>query len=501
METKDFLVKNEFLKGTIMMSDREDFSLWYSFINHLNNNEDGVRRRGNEYGAYYGVINGKYDSFSPEDIQGDDPRIISLNQAKDILDFEYDDYVVLHDGTINLLSDSTYVDCMDSMYEDQWIRSDESREICSCYGGGVAHEDEVAYVYDGDNAFVESCRDSYDIVWSDYNGYYVDTNDDYVHNGIITRGGSTGWFYNEDYVYVGSSGLYYANDRIAEAHNVFYDEDEGEWCVRSSDSIRGTNADYHSGLERVDLSGTSVFKVGFEIEKEDSEAGNVHYRQLYDRTHWCKEKDGSLDSDTGFELISPVYDLYGSKFESDIKKDGELIQLINADKSSNCGGHIHISSTIHTTEQLFESLSGFYPLLYSLYNGRLDRTYCQAKKNHEYYRKDKYSAVYIRVDTVEFRIFSAVSSVSNLLWRRDLLRIMCDNLNKSEVDVLRMLLNQKSRLYRHLRLVYSQEKLIDKISLFVDYSRIYCNKVIPKPNIDRLKKNDDNLGTSNELGA
>ena len=260
------------------------------------------------------------------------------------------------------------------------------------------------------------------------------------------------------------------------------------------------NASYHS-LDRMDRRvGQCKFSVGFEIEKEDTAACEISYNKLYRETDWIKENDGSLNDSNGYELVSPIYDLYSDRLDEDIKKNDDLKTLINGDYSSNCGGHINISSTEYNPEQLFEGIIGFVPLLYGLYENRLHKNYSQAKKKHEYYNKNKYSAIYIKDNVVELRLPPAVKNVTNLLWRRDLVRIMCDNINKSESDVLRLLLNQNSKLYKHLRKIFPQDKVVDKIEKFIYYSNTYNNKKLPLMDKNKIKK--DNIdGTTNELGA
>ena len=118
----------------------------------------------------------------------------------------------------------------------------------------------------------------------------------------------------------------------------------------------------------------------------------------------------------------------------------------------------------------------------------MEKMYSKAKKKHQYYQKDKYSSIYIKDNVVEIRIPSAVLSVTNLIWRRDLMRIIVDNINKSELQVLRMLLNQKSKLHVHLRKVYSIDRMIQKIEKFVKYSEEFNNVKLPTINTIKLQK-------------
>ena len=106
----------------------------------------------------------------------------------------------------------------------------------------------------------------------------------------------------------------------------------------------------------------------------------------------------------------------------------------------------------------------------------------------------------------EIRIFSAGIDVKNLLWRRDLVRIMVENFGKSEKDVLRLLMNPKSKLFRHLIKVYNVQRMVDKISLYVSHSKTYNHKVITMPDLtellNKLKESlHNNNDSTNELGA
>ena len=58
------------------------------------------------------------------------------------------------------------------------------------------------------------------------------------------------------------------------------------------------------------------------------------------------------------------------------------------------------------------------------------------------------------------------------------MRIIMTNINASEIDVLKMIVNQKSKLYKHLRIIYTQSEVLSKIEKFIMYSKMYNNKVI-----------------------
>lgn len=505
-EQKTVLVQNvyQIRVGTPSAGTSIEYYLkWRAFIDYINTVGDAdPSRLGSTYSAIYGVVNGIGTSFRRDEFDQDE-TFHTLDAAIDELgitiNFDVSDYVQLYDNSVVLFDPNEHIEITsdDSRYQGMYAHREDV--VTLSYGCGTAVYDECSSLYDdGCDYFVSEQASDYDIVWSDWHGYYLDSNDDYTHYGVVNSGGRRDWFHDCDYVWCDENATYYRNSSIAEDNGVYYSESRGEYIVGCDDenNIQDNNASYHSGLDRRIIDEDASWKIGFEIEKEDLDAGAIHYRQLYDRTYWCKEADSSLDSDSGYELISPVYDLYGKSLDLALK-DKEIECLINASQSSNCGGHIHVSCKEFNTDQLFEGFSGFYPLLYALYEFRVDRTYCQAKKKHEYYRRDKYSAVFIRDYTVEFRIFSAVKNVSNLLWRRDLIRIMADNFNKSELDVLKMMVNPNSKLYKHLRKVFPQDKMMDKVRLFVKYADLYGNKKLPMPK----QTPKDNLPNTDELGA
>ena len=345
--------------------------------------------------------------------------------------------------------------------------------------------------------------DDLDYVWSDYNDGWLCTNwGDVVYGYTSSR--YEEYFVSNEYVYAGSQ--YFADSNIANEHGYHYDDYDGEWYHEDDERpsrVSNYNSGYHSGRGRGWKAGDKPkFTVGFEIEKEDDDAGCIPWQGVYGRTGWIKESDGSLNED-GYELVSPIFNLYTDDVDKEIDSDKELQRLIDAEYSDNCGGHINLGSSMYTPAQLFEGLSAFMPLMYSMYTGRLTRSYCQAKEKYKYRSSsDKYASVFIKDQVVEFRIFPAVRSVKNLIWRRDFLRLMCDNINKSELDVLKMLVNQNSKMYKHMRKIYSQDELLEKTKLFIYYSERFNDKKLPPIDPKKFKKGDDNITDSTEdLGA
>jgi hypothetical protein len=250
------------------------------------------------------------------------------------------------------------------------------------------------------------------------------------------------------------------------------------------------NARYHRLERRWMCKKSTKFTIGLEIEKEDGHAYNIGYESLFNDTSWVKESDSSLCDETGYELVSPVYDLFSKDLDKDLKEDERLRTLIEAEYSDDCGGHINIGSSIFTPMQLFYGFKGFLPLLYSIWSTRLSNTYSTAEKSHDYVSGSR-SAIHIKGNVLEIRLASAVISVKNMLWRRDLVRIMANNINKSEKEVLRMMLNKKSILHRHLRKVYSMERFRKRCDDFVRYAEAYNDVKLDKINWSSLTLNKD----------
>jgi len=213
-------------------------------------------------------------------------------------------------------------------------------------------------------------------------------------------------------------------------------------------------------------------------------------------------------------LVSPAFNLFTDDIDKEINADEDLQTLIDADTSSSCGGHINLGSTKHSPSQLFQLIEGWLPLFYTLYEGRISGEYCKAKEKYKYaIERDKYSAIFVKSSVVEFRIPSAVTSVKNLLWRRDLMRIICSSIKEesvkgiegtayigaTEIDVLKMLVNPTSELHQHLRKIYSHDKLLAKINRFVHFADNFNSVSLPRIDADQITNHT--ADATEELGA
>jgi len=268
-------------------------------------------------------------------------------------------------------------------------------------------------------------------------GYFTGPVYETISNGYMTEGirEALGCFYCDD-----------CEDWVESGHNHSYDDDRYD-----DDRGRHNVYEYHS-MERKDKSTSEGWLCGIEIEKED---GVVEYdnEKIYRRWGWCLEEDGSLDEETGFEAVSPIFSLFDR--ETIDKHLTELSYIVNAEYTSACGGHIHISHTDIPNDKVFDMLSPYFPLLFAMYPSRIGGSYSEAMPKEHMKAAGKYASVALQNTTVEIRIFPSPRSVKTLQWRLDLIRIM---VSVEKATSIEMMVNQmfdiNSTLFKHLTLVY-----------------------------------------------
>lgn len=278
------------------------------------------------------------------------------------------------------------------------------------------------------------------------------------------------------------NGSVYLNDEIANDNGIYFCGECDEWYDGDEDhdhsyededsSNDNPRFSYHS-CEHFDYSEGSQYKVGFEIEKECHNGCTHNHAEIRGKFGWVKERDGSLDDDKGYELVSPTYDLMSDK----IIEDATLIEerfpmLINGDTSSNCGGHIHLSKADTFGSDLLESLCGYLPALYSIYEHRINKSYCRAMEKEQMKKSDeKYQAVKVSRGRIEFRIFPAVKNLQVMKWRLDLIRLMVKNPTSNPLEVFKMLGNSRSELHKHFAKVFSRGAIYRKAKKMLDYAK------------------------------
>lgn len=282
-------------------------------------------------------------------------------------------------------------------------------------------------------------------------------------------------------------GDYYDSDAMGH-HNLVYVEDEGEiWieddayyhdgdgCYRSypPDEKETYLREYHNGSYKCkSFDGKSKYKIGYEIEKEDEdvlESINIENFEYETDNVWRKEKDGSLNNGSGYELISPTFEFDIKKIFEYIEGNDVLVRHINAAISPRCGGHIHLSEKYLSGQELFDKIKGYTPLFYALYYGRVDKNYSKGKSNRDLaYDNIKNQAIKIYHDRVEFRIISAVPNMTTLKWRSKLLMMI---LQHPTDDIIRAYYNVDTKFTKLLKQTYSDEKLLALKQRFIDFTK------------------------------
>ena len=270
------------------------------------------------------------------------------------------------------------------------------------------------------------------------------------------------WYYCSD-----CSEWYDAENGGDDEHDHSYDDDED-----SGSDCDNPRFSYHS-CEHYDYSENSEYKVGFEIEKEcEDGCAHSHY-DIRSRFGWVKERDGSLDNEIGYELVSPQYDLFSTKLMEDAKRIEEAFpELINGGVSSSCGGHVHFSKAETMGSDLLESICGYLPILYSIYEHRINKSYCEVKEKEEMKRSDnKYQAVKVMRGRIEFRIFPAVKNLQVMEWRLNLIRIMAKNPSANPLEVIKTLTNSRTELHKHFAKIFSRGAIYRKAQKALEYAK------------------------------
>jgi hypothetical protein len=210
--------------------------------------------------------------------------------------------------------------------------------------------------------------------------------------------------------------------------NVYYWESDCEYHYEPEPDDDCYTRDYHSGpVHEVNFTDNPQFFIGFEIEKEDTDVKeSISIGDFEDECpKWKKERDGSLDDESGYELISPKFELIPDMIKDYIMDNKTIVDHINADKSTSCGGHINLSERGKTGSELFDEVKGYTPLFYALYYKRVDKIYCKGKNNNDLKESnEKYQAIKIHSNRIEYRIVSAVPNVSTLIWRAKLIEFI-----------------------------------------------------------------------------
>lgn len=269
---------------------------------------------------------------------------------------------------------------------------------------------------------------------------------------------------------------------------------------------------------------------GVEIEKQNSEykqaeeAEEIVKRAFLEAGEiWIKERDGSLNSSSGYELKSPPKELTPNAADL-LQFFAPVSYLINADETSgspqNCGGHIHLSHPQYRPAQLYQYLLGCLPVLYALYIDRItensttkneqirkgqttesprykfsggycnpkpisretrhDAAYLFAEKNYlgmnfEGSSDSRYNAISVNSSsgkTLEFRLFPIIHDTATLVWRVQLIELFLRSyFRQSEQQIGRAILDPSSELNQHLSELYTPLGIVAVYRLFVVTAR------------------------------
>lgn len=345
------------------------------------------------------------------------------------------------------------------------------------------------------------------------NGLYYST-DDYVY----TREGDAVHIndaqfceYYQEYTsdsvslcYIGRREQYYCSDAIEEAglyeyRGEFYDDDalsrnnlvELDGQIYNIDDVYFWECDneYHLDPEpeqyvRGYHDNTNVhfenfteepkFYIGYEIEKEDQDVKESIYINDFNNEceNWRKEKDGSLDDESGYELISPAFELIPNKIEEVIKSNKTLLKHINADiNTDHCGGHINISEKGLSGEELFAKIEGYTPLFHALYYKRINKNYSKGKSNKDLKEQnEKYQSVRIHRHHLEYRIISAVPNIDTLMWRTRLFELILNNPTPCPKIAF---FNVQTVLKAHLGIMYQNSRFDLLNQRIIEYTNTY----------------------------
>jgi hypothetical protein len=293
-----------------------------------------------------------------------------------------------------------------------------------------------------------------------------------------------GDFYDDDAL--SNNDLYFCDDdnRIYHIDDLYYWESDG--CHHLSPEEEDNSEDYVNGYhdgsyKKKTFTDKPKFFIGFEIEKEDQEVKeSLYISEFTDNAPlWRKERDGSLDDASGFELISPTYELDVKKIKKDIKANSMLLTHINAKHSKSCGGHINISEVGKTGEELFNNLKGYTPLFHALYYGRIDKNYSKGKSNEKLLSdNEKYQSIKIHDNRVEYRIISAVPDFDTLIWRAQLMDFILNNQTECIKEAFFKL---NTNLLPLIKKVYNTpEKLNKLIDRVIKYTLQFENVTLTK---------------------
>lgn len=360
-----------------------------------------------------------------------------------------------------------FIDCEYITYRNDYFNSDqfafvngEVHDIDYCFWCPINedyyHNDDAVSYYEGRNNDIivsrQAVENNCEVIYFD--GYYYDERAAEIN----------------EIVYIENLDEYGYSD------NNYWHEDDG-WYSYPDESRDYTRSYHNGGYRELSFGGKSKYKIGFEIEKEDIdvlESINIEDFERNTNYIWRKEEDSSLCGTSGFELISPTFEFNITQIFKHINSNPLLVEHINAGISKCCGGHINLSENNLSGKELFDKIKGYTPLFYSLYYGRIDKSYCKAKCNDDLKHDGvKYQAIMIHDNRVEFRIISAVPNVNTLKWRSRLIKMI---LKYQTDDIKTAFYHVQTKFTKLLSEQYKTEERMNQLTeRFIKYSLEFEN--------------------------
>lgn len=355
-------------------------------------------------------------------------------------------------------AESSLVITYPSEYEGEYIHEEScGRSPAVEFADGTTRE--VILPYDEYNDNVTTMYNGTEIWFPDFDG-----TGDIVYCEYGCAQGD--WIWYDNAVYCEDDDAYYHEHDVGDM--VFWDERSG--CYRNSDRPQGNCHGYHDGFRANLTTSMTNYTIGFEVEKEDEDVLNDYDLYDVDETQWCREEDSSLCDYAGFELVSPVFDLYTDRLDDSLT-DPIVRAHIQASSSSNCGGHINLGRRNFSGAEFFDRIQAFVPLFLTIWRHRLGNHYSPLKRKAENYKgAGKYSAIHVKHNYIEIRLPGAVRNVTQLLWRRDLMRIVCANQDIRPLNLITAMLSPKTDIGAHLRKVYNEEQVLRVVSLYAQFA-------------------------------
>ena len=237
-----------------------------------------------------------------------------------------------------------------------------------------------------------------------------------------------------------------------------------DYCVPERTGLCG----YHSESRTIDPTCEEhPYLMGIEIEKEDSVwRDKLECDAVELPRGWIPEEDSSLDCRTGFELVTPAYNVTGNRDQLTADME-EMRDIIGGCTSTSCGGHITISRRGWTGAQMLDHVEPLCSMLCALYPKRLKNLFCRSRDKDECKQGDKYSPFRVSRDRLELRIFPQIRSHAQLMRRIELVELFLAD-SHEEIDWVAEF--ERGHIQRMFADVYTPEQWREKCQLRDQFS-------------------------------